>query len=67
MNMTSQFPYQRSYKGNGKNFQRNNVAQVLIDGVWVNKTLPCGSKQVVHNALQLEKWYGMHNVRIVKI
>lgn len=65
--MTSQFRFQPARKGNAKNFQRNEKVQVLIDGVWVDRTLPCGSKQVIHHALLLERLYGMHNVRIVKV
>ena len=65
--MTNQYPVQKSRKGNAKNFQRNEKAQVLVDGVWEDRTLLCGSKQVVHHALLLERLYGMHNVRIVKV
>jgi len=65
--MINQYPIQTSRKGNAKNFQRNEKAQVLVDGVWEDRTLPCGSKQVVHHALLLERLYGMRNVRIVKV
>jgi len=56
-----------NHRGNAKNFQRNQKAQVLIDGVWEDRTLPCGSKQVVHHALLLERLFGIGNVRIVKV
>lgn len=56
-----------NHRGNAKNFRRNQKVQVQLDGVWIDRTLPCGSLQVVRWALHFEKYYGMHNVRIVKV
>lgn len=67
-NLSCHQPIQKaSRKGNAKNFQRKDKVQVCYDGVWTDRTKPCGSLQAVRWALHFEKYHGFKNVRIVKV